>query len=100
MPEMLERDLQLYATQNRKAVAFVVREAVEAYLVAHRPAVRIPSFAGVGASGRADVAETHEALLFRDLDPHRATVAAAGPTYAKSRRSQRRPARKTSTPRR
>lgn len=101
VPEALERNLQLFATQHGKAVALVVREAVEAYLVAHRPAARIPSFAGVGASGRPDVAETHETLLFRDLDPHQGAVAAAGPTYTKSGRSvRRRRARKSATPRR
>jgi len=59
-------------------MASVVREAVEAYLVAHRPAARLPSFAGVGASGQA---ETHEALIFRDLDPHRGRPAVAGPAH-------------------
>jgi hypothetical protein len=87
VPEALERDLQLYARQQGKPMAFVVREAVEAYLVAHRPATRLPSFAGIGASDRADTAETHEALLFRDLDPHQTVAASTGSTYARPRRA-------------
>ncbi len=98
VPETLERDLQLYARQHGKAVALVVREAVEAYLLAHRPVVRMPSFAGVGASGRSDVAETHEALLFKELDPHQGADPAPGPTYARTARPRR--LRKTPAPHR
>jgi hypothetical protein len=98
MPEALERDLQLYARHEGKPVALVVREAVEAYLVSHRPASRLPSFAGVGASGRTDVAETHESLLFRELDPHQGTATAIHPTFTKPARRRR--VRKVSSPRR
>ena len=98
VPEALERDLQLYARQEGKPVALVVREAVEAYLVARRPASRLPSFAGIGMSGRADVAETHESLLFQTLDPHHGPAAAKRSTSASSAR--RRSTRKASTPRR
>ncbi|HEX3704801.1 MAG TPA: ribbon-helix-helix protein, CopG family, partial [Vicinamibacterales bacterium] len=73
VPEALERDLQLHARREGKPAAAIVREAIEAYLVAHRPAGRLPSFAAVGASGRSDIARTHEALVFGDLDPHQGT---------------------------
>jgi hypothetical protein len=89
VPEALERDLQLYARQNGKPAALVVREAIAAYLVDRRPAVRLPSFAGVGASGRADVAEKHESLLFAELDPHQGAPAAGRATCARSGRRRR-----------
>jgi hypothetical protein len=69
VPEPLERDLQLYARQERKPVASVVREALVEYLAARRAASSaLPSFIGVGDSGRTDLAERHEELLWRD--PH------------------------------
>jgi hypothetical protein len=68
VPEPLERDLQLYARQERKPVAWVVREAVAEYLVTHRKSSPLPSFTGVGDSHRSDIAERHEELLWRD--PH------------------------------
>lgn len=67
IPETLERDLQLYARRAGRPVASVVREAVEQYLTSAE-AARLPSFVGVGASGRADIADRHEELLFRSLD--------------------------------
>jgi hypothetical protein len=68
VPEALERDLQLYAKQANKPVAWVVREAVAEYLVARRPQSMLPSFTGIGDSGRSDIAERHEALLW--TEPH------------------------------
>jgi len=69
VPEPLERDLQLYARQEGKPVASVVREALAEYLAARRDAAAaLPSFVGIGESGRTDVAELHEQLLWHD--PH------------------------------
>jgi len=70
VPESLERDLQLWARREGKPVASVVRDALAAYLTGHRSGARLPSYAGIGDSGRRDVAERHEDTLFRDLDPH------------------------------
>jgi len=64
VPEPLERDLQLYARNERKPVAAVVREALVEYLAGRRPASALPSFVGVGRSGRSDIAERHEELLW------------------------------------
>jgi hypothetical protein len=76
VPEPLERDLQLYARQERKPVASVVREAIVEYLAARRESSpALPSFVGVGESGRADIAERHEELLWRD--PHESPAAPA-----------------------
>ena len=70
IPETLERDLQLYARRAGRPFASVVREAVEQYLAQAGAGGALPSFASIGASGRTDVAERHESLLFRDLEPH------------------------------
>jgi len=68
VPEALERDLQLYARKERKPVASVVREALFEYLAARRDTAALPSFVGIGESGRRDIAERHEELLWND--PH------------------------------
>lgn len=66
LDETLERDLQAIARQEKRPVASLVREALAAY-VAHREPAAGPalSFVGAGASGRSDIAERHEDLLWR-----------------------------------
>jgi hypothetical protein len=68
VPESLERDLQLYARRQNRSVAWVVREALAEYLVARRAKAGLPSFTGIGISGRSDIADRHEALLWPE--PH------------------------------
>lgn len=68
VPEPLERDLQLYARRENRPVASVVREALAEYLAARRTKSALPSFTGIGRSGRSDIAERHEELLW--ADPH------------------------------
>jgi hypothetical protein len=69
--EQVERDLQAVARKQGRPVASVVREAIATYVVNQRETShRLPSFAGVGASGRRDVAERYEELLWEDLEPH------------------------------
>jgi hypothetical protein len=87
VPAPIERDLQLYARHERKSVAWVVREAIAEYLASRRPAPALPSFVGVGRSGRRDVAERHEELLW--ADPHDRGLA-ENPT--RSRPARKRPA--------
>jgi hypothetical protein len=88
VPEPLERDLQLYARSERKPVAAVVREAIVEYLAERRPASALPSFVGVGRSGRSDIAERHEELLW--TDPHgRQPRAANTPPVPKRRTAGR-----------
>ena len=84
VPEPLERDLQLYARSAGKAVAAVVREAVAEYLAERRPASALPSFVGIGRSGRSDIAERHEELLW--TAPHGRRPRAAKPAPARKRR--------------
>src|SRR4051794_18731261 len=90
IPEPLERDLQLYARRAGRPVASVVREAVEQYLAGGAAQIRLPSFAGVGSSGRTDTADRHESILFADLDPHGAHPPARAIPYTRPRRAKRR----------
>ena len=46
-------------------MADIVREAMEEYVKRKRKAVRKFSFVGIGDSGRCDVAEEHEHLLWK-----------------------------------
>lgn len=79
IPEELEAELQGYARRAKKPTAWVVREAVSTFLAAHRAPATLPSSIGKGASGRADVSERFEDLLFDDLAPTSAPVAAPAP---------------------
>lgn len=89
VPEPLERDLQLYARQEQKPVAFVVREAIVEYLAARRPGSALPSFVGIAESGRSDIAERHEELLW--TEPHGESDP---PTVASPNPARRKPSRK------
>ena len=68
VPEQLERDLQLYARRENRAVASVVREALAEYMGTRQAKSALPSFTGIGNSGRSDIAERHEELLW--ANPH------------------------------
>lgn len=66
--EQLEREIQALARRQKRPMASVVREAVEQYVVAERQTGGPSpySFVALGRSGRRDVAERHESLLFQD----------------------------------
>jgi hypothetical protein len=86
VPETLERDLQLYAKREGKAVAAVVREAVAEYIAGGRSHAKLPSFTGAYSGRYTDTAERHEELVFKDLAPHGAPAAAKKPIRPKKRR--------------
>ncbi len=66
--EGIERKLRLVARRRGRSVAAVVRDAIAREVAAEaRPPL---SFVGVGDSGRRDVAERHEELLWKTLAPH------------------------------
>jgi predicted transcriptional regulator len=67
LDESLEKHLQMLARERGTPVASLVREALAAYVAKAQEPARL-SFVGAGASGRADVAERHEDLLWRE--PH------------------------------
>jgi predicted transcriptional regulator len=68
LPESLERQLQQFARNQDRPVAEVVREALTAHLEAHRKPFQMPE---TFDSGRTDVAERFDELLFQDFDIHR-----------------------------
>jgi predicted transcriptional regulator len=79
----LERELQALARRDGRPMAALVREAIAQYVAAAR-AQRTGrlGFIAAGRSGRSDIADRHEDLLF-DANP---------PSPAKSRPRSRRPA--------
>jgi hypothetical protein len=65
LEESLQLELAALARKQARPAAAIVREAVGLYVVSHRKAgARSLSFLGVGASGRRDVADRHEEMLF------------------------------------
>lgn len=69
-PEALEAELQAYARGENKPVAWVVREAVSAYLVQNRKPFALPAIVGKYASGRSDVSERIEREGLGETTPH------------------------------
>jgi metal-responsive CopG/Arc/MetJ family transcriptional regulator len=61
---LLDEFKSLSAEENR-SVAEIVREAMEEYVKRKRKGVRKFSFVGIGNSGRRDVSEEHERLLWK-----------------------------------
>jgi len=67
LDEAVESDLQALARGEARSVASLVREALAEYIATRQPGFpSTPGFVAVGASGRGDVAERHEELLWRD----------------------------------
>jgi plasmid stability protein len=62
LPVELARRLRFKARTNERSVSSIVREALDAYL-AGQPPPTLPSFTGVGRSGRTDLSERVEELL-------------------------------------
>ncbi len=78
--EHLERDLQAIARRRKRPVAALVREAVAQYVATEKQEEGArPGFVAVGRSGSSDTASRHEALLWRDLEPHEETRTAKAP---------------------
>ncbi len=58
-------DLKNLSAEENRSVAEIVREAMEEYLNRKRKPVRKVSFVGIGNSGRRNIAEEHERLLWK-----------------------------------
>ena len=87
LDEAIERDLQAIARQEKRPMASLVREALAAYVTGREPAAAPAlSFVGAGASGHTDIAERHEALLWRE---ERASRKAAMPRARRAPRKRR-----------
>lgn len=84
----LERELQALARRQGRPMASVVREAVAQYVAAARDegAARL-GFIAAGRSGRTDVADRHEELLFD-------ASAVPAPAPASPQRPRPKPARR------
>ena len=62
----LLNEIKELARDEQRSVAELIREAIVSYLARKRkPAENKISFLAIGESGRSDVAETHEDLLWR-----------------------------------
>lgn len=62
-------ELKEIAREERKTLASVVREATAMYVREKRKKKRKLSIVGIGNSGRGDVAEKHEELLWKKEKP-------------------------------
>ena len=67
IPEPLQDDLQRYARRAKKPTAWVVREAISTFLASRTAPQPRPVSVGLGDSGRGDLSERFEELLFADL---------------------------------
>jgi predicted transcriptional regulator len=92
IPETLEADLQRYARRSKKPAAWVVREAIAAFLASHTAPISTPSTVGMGESGRGDLSERFDELLFADLTPHADQRARRAPSRTRPR-TRRQPAK-------
>ena len=62
LPAALARRVRTQARTSGRSVSSILREALEAYLEGQEPP-GLPSFAGIGASGRDDLSEHVEEVL-------------------------------------
>jgi hypothetical protein len=84
-----ERDLKTLAYRKSEPVSHLVREAIARYVASELETLpRLPSFVGIGDSGRKDIAERHEELLFADLEEQTGLALRSKRTKSKPR-SQR-----------
>jgi metal-responsive CopG/Arc/MetJ family transcriptional regulator len=61
----LLRELKEVSREEDRSVAEIVREAIESYIKQKVKRKKKLSFIGIGSSGRSDIAERHEELLWR-----------------------------------
>lgn len=64
LPEATETALQDLAAQQGKTTAELIQEAIEQYL--SRPNKSLPNCLGIGRSGRSDLSERVDELLWQD----------------------------------
>ena len=66
--EKLIIGLKDLAQRRGTTVAGLVRDVLEEYVAKHRPRGQIPSFAGIGDSGRRDVSGRVDEMLAEEID--------------------------------
>lgn len=65
--EELFREIKDISNEENRSVAEIIREAMENYIKQKRLTKKKLSFIGIGNSGRKDIAEKHEELLWKSL---------------------------------
>lgn len=63
--DALIKEFKDLSKEENRSVAEMVREAMEQYVRQRRQKKKKLSFIGIGSSGKRDVAEKHEELLWR-----------------------------------
>jgi metal-responsive CopG/Arc/MetJ family transcriptional regulator len=64
--DYLMRELKEISKEENKSVAGVIREAMERYVRQKRRSKRKLSFIGISNSGKKNIAEKHEDLLWKE----------------------------------
>lgn len=65
--ESLINEIKDISKEENRSVAEIIREAMEKYIHQKRRSKKKLSFTGVNNSGRKDIAETHENLLWKEV---------------------------------
>jgi post-segregation antitoxin (ccd killing protein) len=69
--ESVDQELRALARRKGVPVSALVRESLSRYVTEQKRGQKFAlRFLGEGHSGRSDVAERHEELLWRDVVPH------------------------------
>jgi metal-responsive CopG/Arc/MetJ family transcriptional regulator len=63
--EMLLDEIKALASEERRSVAEIIREALVQHVQRKKQKPKQLSYVGVGASGKKNIAEQHEKLLWR-----------------------------------
>jgi metal-responsive CopG/Arc/MetJ family transcriptional regulator len=63
--EMLLSEIKALAHEERRSVAEIIREALTRHVQQRKQKSKRLSYLGVGASGKTNIAERHEQLLWR-----------------------------------
>lgn len=64
--EMLLNEFRTLSLQENKSLAEVIREAMQQYLKQHQKKGKALSFIAIGDSGKKDISERHEELLWQN----------------------------------
>lgn len=89
--EKAERELDFLAQRRGEPKAMLVREAIAEYLIRQRdePGTAL-TFVAIGRSGRSDIAERHEELIFQQAAADSAPIAPESGPASPSPRAKRR----------
>jgi metal-responsive CopG/Arc/MetJ family transcriptional regulator len=65
--DYLMKELKEISKEENRSVAGVIREAMEKYVQQKRRSKKKLSFIGISSSGKKDIAEKHEDLLWKEV---------------------------------